>query len=656
MSNLIFDLETNGLLPEVTTIHSLVIKDIDTFALRSYADQPNYPSLEEGLDVLAEADMIAGHNVIKYDLPVLAKLRPEWTTTAVVRDTLLLSRLIWPELKKNDFKMNKRGKLPGQMIGRYSLEAFGHRLGLAKVGLDIKDWSKWTPHMQARCEGDVELNFLLWEKLVARAYAPDAVELEHQFQEIMFAMEQHGWNFDVAGARKLSAKLSAKREAIRKDLCGAYDPWFMYAGDAEFKRTMLRKRDDVPALAGIKEHCLKGAKYSRVKLIPFEPTRDKLANRMKAINGWVPKEFTPEGKPKIDETILSDLDYPAAKVMNDYLLVDKRLGQVSEGPQAWLKKERKGRIHGVVDGVGTVTRRCAHSKPNTGQVPTVNSPYGPECRALWLADMTQVMLGVDASGLELRCLAHYMGRYDDGAYGRILINGDIHTANAIALGLDPKKDYIINGFPAPGREIAKRFIYAYLYGAGDEKLGLMAGITKEEALDFRVRYTGLWKRSVKKLRRDGRAADLRSVATIVKGGVLRNSFQTKTPALKRLRDDVAAKIKGGGGLRAIDGGVLHIRSAHSALNTLLQSCGSIVVKKATIFLCQDLSTQGLVRGVDWSLVGHIHDELQLSVREELANDIGTTAVAAIKRAGEHFNFRCPLDGEFKVGRNWAETH
>jgi DNA polymerase I-like protein with 3'-5' exonuclease and polymerase domains len=300
------------------------------------------------------------------------------------------------------------------------------------------------------------------------------------------------------------------------------------------------------------------------------------------------------------------MPYPEAKPLCEYLMIQKRLGQLAEGKEAWVKLEKNGRIHGRVNTNGAVTGRCTHSNPNMAQVPAVRAPYGKECRELFKVAPGYKMVGADASGLELRCLAHFMGKWDNGAYAKELLEGDIHTANQKAAGLET-------------RDQAKTFIYAFLYGAGDGKIGTIVGKGQEE------------------------------------GARLRANFLKKTPALKYLKEAVEVASKRGY-LLGLDGRKLWIRSEHAALNTLLQSAGALVMKQACVFLDTTISLAGWEWGKDYSFVLNVHDEWQIEVREPLAKWIGETAVEAIREAGKHFNFRCPLDGEYKIGNNWCETH
>ena len=345
----------------------------------------------------------------------------------------------------------------------------------------------------------------------------------------------------------------------------------------------------------------------RVKKIPFNPgSRDQIAKGLISKRGWAPKDFTVEGKPKVDEAVLSKLDYPEAKKMIEYLTLSKRLGQIADGKESWIKVEKEGRIYGRVNPCGAVTSRCTHSGPNVAQVPRVGAKWGRECRSLFTVPRGYVLVGVDASGLELRCLAHYTFPFDDGQYAKEILEGDIHTANQEAAGLGNRND-------------AKTFIYALCYGAGDAKIGSIIGGGRNE------------------------------------GKAMKKRFFTKMPALKKIQDGIKFRLKTQDFLTGIDGRRLKIRSEHSALNTLLQSAGAIAMKEATCVLHRNIRSHGW--GLDDVMqVAHIHDEIQLQVRKEIADDVGKISVQSIQESGEALGFRCPLDGEYKIGGNWAETH
>jgi len=273
--------------------------------------------------------------------------------------------------------------------------------------------------------------------------------------------------------------------------------------------------------------------------------------------------------------------------------------------QSWVDAiEIDGRVRGYVNPIGAVTGRMTHSKPNMAQVPASYSPYGKECRKLWTVPKGYKLVGCDASSLELRMLAHYM---NDSDYTEEVISGDIHSANQKSAGLAT-------------RDQAKTFIYAFLYGAGDEKIGTIVGGDRKKHYSFI-------------------------------GRTVKKQFLDNTPALKSLRERVTTASKRGY-LIGLDGRRIWVRSEHSALNTLLQGAGAIIMKKALVLLDE----YAILKGIDYKIIGNIHDEIQSEVHEKDAKVFGEIAVMAIKKAGEEFNLNCPLDGQYKVGETWEQTH
>lgn len=623
MRSLIFDIETNGLLDELTKVHCLCIRDAETGELVVSAAQldPTHPK-PLAVVMLEEADLLIGHNIIAFDIPALQKVYPDFKPKAVLRDTLLLSRMFWPEIRMRDAAAKKRNAVPKNLWGRYSLEAWGYRLGDYKG--DYKGgWDQWSQEMQDYCEQDTQVTFKLWRKIQTKKwtyldknkktradrYSEQAIDLEHKFAQLMFLQERHGFKFDKTKAADLMAVLGQRRQELKEQCDSLFPPkvvkmksqWWETPDGTEWGT----KKEAVAS--GWKAKDVTKGRY-KTKEIPFNPgSRDHIAQRFKEKYDWQPKEYTPDGKPKVDETILKALPYPEAQLLAELFLIQKRIAMLAEGKAAWLKLEQDGWIHGRVTTVGAVTRRCTHQSPNVAQVPGVSKPYGRECRDLFTVPDGYVLMGCDASGLELRCLAHYMARWDGGAYARELLEGDIHTANQKAAGL-------------PTRDNAKTFIYGFLYGAGDAKIGEIVGKGPKV------------------------------------GKALKARFLKQTPALKKLKEAIDTQVDTRGYLRSIDGGILTVRHKHAALNTLLQSCGSIAVKLFTVLLWEDLTERGWVFGREYANVAHVHDEVQIQVKEELADELGEAAVAAIRKAGEMLDFRCHLDGEYKIGRSWAETH
>tara|TARA_R100000700_G_scaffold40782_2_gene57656 strand:+ start:11335 stop:13098 length:1764 start_codon:yes stop_codon:yes gene_type:complete len=585
---IIFDIETNGFLSDATKIHCIVTRDIETGLIGSF----DYNNIEQGLKIISDADLLVGHNILKFDLQVIKKLYPDFKYKGEVFDTLLCSRLIWTNRTDEDFRLKQ---VPSKLIGRHSLEAWGYRLGLRK-GDFIKtgDFSQWSKEMQDYCELDVSVTLELYNLILKQKYSPEAIRLEHSFAECIVRQEAQGFTFDVASAKKLYASLANRRLELEALLASAFPIRKV------FVETFRPKRDNKT------KGYVKGVPIKRYKDEVFNPnSRHHISSRLIA-KGWKPQIYTPDGSPKVDETVLNSLPYKEAKILAEHFLVQKRIAQLSEGKNGWLKLERDGKIYGQVIENGAVTGRCTHNTPNVAQVPSNSVPFGKECRALFIPSDGYNLLGCDVSGLELRCLSHFLEPYDNGSFKKVLLEGDIHTENRKALGLT-------------SRAQAKVAIYSFIYGAGNQRLG-----------------------------------------AVVEGGIkegkeLRRKLLENLPALKKLKDDVLVKYRNNNFLYGLDKRKLLIRSEHSSLNTLIQSAGALIVKQATIILHRKFKENDYTQK-DVSMVAHIHDELQLEVKPTLADTIGKLAVQSIKDAGTHFNFRCPLDAEYHIGNNWSETH
>ena len=586
---LIFDIETDGFLEECSKVHSIVIKDIETNQVFSYHGD----KIGRGLMLLNGANLLVGHNILKFDLAVLKKLYPrQYDIKAEILDTLLVSRLIWTNQKELDFQ---KKELPLNLAGRHSLESWGYRLGLRKGEFaKTNDFTEWSEEMQKYCEQDVEVTHELYNLIQKLNYSPEAIRLEHDFARCIHLQEAHGFHFDVASAKKLYASLANRRLELEKSLVSTFPNWKQYIG------TFIPKRDN--KTLGYK----KGVPVKKYKEMTFNPnSRDHISNRLMN-KGWKPKDFTPDGKPKVDESVLSKLDYPEAKLLAEHFLVQKRIAQLAEGNNAWLKLQKDGKIYGGVITNGANTGRCTHQRPNVAQTPSVGVPYGKECRSLFTVPNGFQLIGCDASGLELRCLAHYIGAFDEGDFTKQLLDGDIHTYNQKQIGL-------------PTRDLAKRCIYGVIYGIGDTRLGSVVGKNSQEGKRIKAKlFEGL-------------------------------------PALKKLRDNVIVKTRNQKYLLGLDKRKLIPRSEHSSLNLLIQSCGALIIKMATVILHKKLKEKDYDKDT-CTMVAHVHDELQLQCKSAYATEVGELAVQSIKDAGTHFNLRCPLDAEFKIGSNWADTH
>ena len=547
--NLVFcDIETDGL--DATTIWCAVCRhNGESEVICNEKDFKDYVQRKAGATFVF-------HNGIGFDIPVVERLWDFTFHRALVTDTLILSRLADPSRS-----------------GGHSLRNWGNILGFAKG--DHDDWSRLTTEMIDYCIRDVELTEAVYKRLMVEldGFSQDSIDLEHEVQWVIQEQERNGWLLDERLCHVLCAKFKERMNEIESNLQALFPP---VVEERYSEKTGKRLKDKV--------HVFNVG------------SRQQVAERLTA-KGAVWKELTATGKPVVDEKTLKENHHvPESAQVLEYLLLQKRYAQVN----SWIEHvQEDGRVHGRVITNGAVTGRMTHPSPNMAQVPSVNSEYGEDCRNCWIVPEGRRLVGVDASGLELRMLAHYMG---DEEFTNVLLRDDIHTRNQTAAGLATRPQ-------------AKTFIYAFLYGAGDAKIGSIVGGTAKDGSDLRTRF-------------------------------LRN-----TPSLEGLRERVGQASRKGY-LIGLDGRRLWIRSEHSALYTLLQAAGAIIMKKALVLL-DDYATQ---HKIDYRFVGNVHDEIQSEVVTEQAEKFGWLAVECLKAAGLSFELRCPLDGEYKVGSTWTETH
>lgn len=540
------DLEANGLTPD--TIWCVVTRENGVSTVHTTRDTL-CKALEGSVSV-------CGHNLIGYDLPVLKRLWGLSVAPECIVDTLVLSRLFDPSKS-----------------GGHSLRNWGNELGFPKG--DHNDWSRLSQEMIDYCIQDVAVTEAVHQRLIAEMvdFDQQSIDLEHKVQFAVQQQERNGWLLDQGLANELCATFKEGMNDIQAELQEMFPP---IVEERFSEKTKKRLKDKVT--------------------IFNVGSRQQVAERLKT-KGAVWTEVTPSGKSVVDEkTLKQNSHVPEAAKVLEYLLLQKRHAQVL----SWLEAVKEdGRVHGRVISNGAVTGRMTHQSPNMAQVPAGHSPYGKECRSCWTVPKGKKLVGFDASGLELRMLAHYM---DDKEFTNVLLTEDIHTRNQMAAGLETRPQ-------------AKTFIYAFLYGAGDAKIGSIVGGSPRDGANLKQRF-------------------------------LRN-----TPALESLRERVG-RASGRGYLRGLDGRRLRVRSEHAALNTLLQAAGAIVMKKALVIL-DDYASQWKL---DYRFLGNIHDEVQAEVVTNHAEKYGWLAVECLKASGVAFDLRCPLDGEYKVGTTWAETH
>jgi DNA polymerase-1 len=507
--------------------------------------------------VLNDAHKIIGHNLIGFDVGILDRVWNVYISRDTVVDTLYLSRLYNPSQE-----------------GGHSLRNWGTILG-GTGKLDFTDYDGGlTDEMIEYCIADVELTEQVHKwlelQLDKEGFSQQSINLEHRVGWLVTEQERNGFKLDCDNAEQLMMDLMFEMNNIEASLQDIFPP-------------IVEERWSE-----------KTGKQLKDKVTVFNPgSRKQIAERLQGLGVKFDKK-TEKGNIIVDEKVLEGIDRPEAKAVARYMMLQKRVAQID----SWLKSVKDdGRVHGRVITNGAVTGRMTHQSPNMAQVPAVSAPFGPECRRCWTVEDGNVLVGIDASGLELRMLAHYM---DDDGYTNEILNGDIHAANQRAAQL-------------PTRPLAKTFIYAFLYGAGDAKIGAIVG---------------------------GNSGT---------GRRLKERFLQNTPALEELRGRIDRQAQSGV-LDGLDGRKLRVRSQHAALNTLLQGAGACVMKQALVHLADKL------RNIPHKFVANVHDEWQIETPAHYADTVGRIGVRSIRIAGETLGLRCPLDGEYRVGNNWAETH
>ena len=542
------DIETNT---SHDNIWVVVTQDVETGEMLEHYSAVTLAPL------ISQASGVIGHNIVGFDAPVLLKQWNLHIPTPKQRDTLVMSRLYNPPLE-----------------GGHSLDSWGKRFGAHKI--DFHDYDGGlSDEMVEYCRQDVALTTRLYKHLTdtlkREGFSQQCVDLEEKVAIITAQQERNGFMLDVEQATLLWQDITHKMRQITEQLQKVFPP---IVEERWSEKTGKRLKD---------------------KVTEFNVgSRKQIAERLEGV-GVKFKLQTEKGAIIVNEKVLEGIDIPEAKMIYEYLMLQKRAAQID----SWLTHEKDGRVHGRVITNGAVTGRMTHHSPNLAQVPSVSAPYGRECRSFWCVPEGHKLIGCDASGLELRMLAHYMR---DERYTNEILSGDIHTANMKAAGLTDRNQ-------------AKTFIYAFLYGAGPAKIGQIVGGGFRE------------------------------------GQQLIDSFLRNTPALAKLREKVATH-SAGGTLPGLDGRRLRVRSEHAALNTLLQGAGAVVMKQALVLLSESLNQYDIPH----KLVANVHDEFQIEVPENFADVVGKAAVRAIRNAGDVLDLRCPLDAEYNVGNNWAETH
>ena len=594
--NLVFDIETDGLDPHKIFCISTI--DVDTQEQKNF----DVSNVCNGLAYLMQADKLIGHNIIGFDIPAIKKLYRVDLSDKKLVDTLVLSRLFNP------------------VRASHSLEAWGYKLGFQKIDFDKYD--EYSEEMMEYCANDVQLNLKVYEALKreSKGFTSESVNLERDTYKVITKQREHGFMLDVTLAQKLLEEFEKEIKLTEKEVHKTFKPridrrviYPQHTKDGVLRKMGLDTKGKQTRLTDDEYDIFDKGQSDTVVRESEEPfklgSRQQIGEYLQQF-GWKPKEFTPTGQPKVDERILNKVkDIPEAALIAKYLMLQKRIAQVSSWltflPESFIANsegcvELAARVHGSVITNGTITGRMSHRDPNMAQIPSLASPYGKECRSCWTVADKFKLVGIDASGLELRMLAHYL---NDEEFTDDIINGDIHTANQKRAGLK-------------SRNQAKTFIYAFLYGAGDAKIGSVIGGNKAE------------------------------------GKRVKQSFLANFGTLKTFRNRITREAEQNGFIKGLDGRKIFIRSAHAALNSLLQGAGAIVMKRALIIFDELIKENNLLA----NCVANVHDEWQVEVLEEEAEQLGQLGVDAIRDAGVYYNLNCPLDGEYKIGGNWSETH
>lgn len=735
--DVIFDIETNGLLPAhvdppfcMDRIHCLVIKCVHSGKILEFVNNDQGNNIGDGVAVLSNARTLIGHNIIDFDIPAVQLIYPDFEPEARIVDTLVMVRMCFADQKEKDFRLAATGKLEGRLIGTMGLESWGQRLGLHK-GDYMKDrkevlkelhkeagqepptdeefhiftWGMWNEDMHAYCINDVEVNMLVWLSIERTNWSREATVMEHQIHDLMVFQERNGFLFDREKAEALAGHFQEEYDKLADEAVRHIGKWYrpLKSHSDEFepehgennqrrvwgnvdrpKKTMSRKKSRGTAIADgnygkMQPDVFEGVPMVKIELKEFNPnSRPQIIDRMKTLYGWEPQDFTEKGSAKVNDEILRELesDVPLAGTLAELFFYKKRLGQVADGKNGWLKLVRSDdRIHGRVNVGGTVSGRATHAAPNVSQVPGVNpveyssnkdkgvsaeeaydkgekfiaeqsklvncwgAPiivsskwkenkeewaivtrgrtglYGYDCRELFTIPTGYRLMGCDLSGIEFRCLANLTAEFDDGELIDVVLNGDIHQRNADLAGIS--------------RSIAKRLLYATMYGGGDAKLGSIV-----EPFSSEARQKSL-------------------------GKSLRTKLMQAMPSLQKAIRAIHKEMRHNSNtIRGLDGRRLYARSKHSALNLRLQSDGALIAKKWCLLVDDMYYEEGWTHGVgeDYAFCSWSHDEIQISVREELAERAAHIAEAAAPIAGQEFGFKCPVAAEAQIGMNWAETH
>lgn len=647
----VIDIEANGLL-NPTQIWLIVLKDIDTGEFHTFRNVTHDQQAKEAFQSFAlGVGTWIGHNILGYDLPVLRRLlgdsiildSPDSVSQRFL-DTLVLSKLI-------DYPRNG-----------HSIEDYGVEFGLEKG--KFSDFTKWSQELEDYCIRDVEIChkvYLKYLKYISKEEHTSSIELEHQFQQVVNSLGTNGFSFNSLKADKLKKKVEEELIVIDKEILIAFPPREILIREFTPRATKHQtiSKSSVPRALWdkISEYEV-GETYRHTRLEPFNPSSHKQIIAVLNEAGWSPLEKTQthidteralnrlkysrqekssldlaaqvdilRGKLeiakktgwKINENNLSTLPLNApspARTLAKRILLESRRRTLTE----WLSLVDDGRIHGRFYGIGAWTHRMAHQNPNTANIPTDAKLFGSEMRALWQAPKDRLLVGVDAEGIQLRIFAHYI---DDPEFTKSLVEGkkddksDPHSLNQRVLGCKT-------------RNIAKRFIFAYLLGAGVGKLAQILEVSDSDA-----------KRSLDRLLK-------------------------RYSGLVFLKENVIPLDAKRGWFVGIDGRLVKIpgetasERKHLCMSGYLQNGEAVVMKRACCKWHDKLKEDNSL------LVNFVHDEWQTETPNdmEIALKIAKLQADSLRVVGEELGLKCPLAGSYwnddlkahTIGVNWKVTH
>ena len=613
MKTLLFDLETDGLLDDVSMLHCICAVDVDDRKARvlSYHDDPTLErdgDIKQGLALIRQAEVLCGHNVAGYDLPVLTKLYGYTFEDKEVRDTVVWSRLVFSDRRERDFALVESGRLPGKFVGAHSLGSWGHRLDDNKGDYD-GGWETFSQDMLTYCQQDVRLNLHLYRVLQQRLplyTAPDGMttaQVEVEFADMLETMGRNGVPFDSEACDSLLAQLRPRQLELEDQLRSAFPARkeFYKINKKTGKRTQRRNEE---------------GQMVDYKLIPFEPgSRIQLANRLMDKYGWVPTDYTAKGDPQMVENVMLDLAdvYPEAKLAAELYIVKARIGTLETGNYSYMKCAKQGKIHNRTLHIGTITHRSSHSRPNLGNPTSVRKPWGKEIRAMFVPTDSDEFeyAGWDQGGLEHRMLGNALAEYDKGQYAYVVDKGDIHMLYLEAvqkMGVTSTRDQV------------KASGYAWLYGCGVDKLGAMNGGSR------------------------------------LLGSKIKKAFNSGIVGMSSLLKYLTRQAQQYGGVLGLDGRRAGVRSTHSLLNTKLQMDGAVCMRWMPVYLKQELPKHGITWGVDYVPHLHVHDEMQGSLRKGMREPFTHAVEKANARTVQALKLNVPLRCDVVFGENWLDTH